>query len=162
MWKSILGRDDDNEEQGEGLVLDDEEGFCSFSNLQRIYAFFACMAAGLVCMFLSCVVFAKPIKFALLFSFGNFLAVGSTTFLIGPRKQIRMMFDTVRVFATVIYVTCVVLTLVCALLFHSMILSIVAIICEVLALIWYGLSYIPLARRMVSNMITRIFNRASK
>nr|GMD56683.1 vesicle transport protein SFT2B [Ipomoea batatas] len=50
-----------------------------------------------------------------MFSFGNILAVGSTIFLVGPRKQIKMMFDPVRVFATVAYVICVIFALVCAL-----------------------------------------------
>ncbi|CAH9111867.1 unnamed protein product [Cuscuta epithymum] len=161
MWRSILGRDD-NEQQQEDGFLEDEEGFCSLSHVQRMYVFFACMATGLVCMFLSCVAFAKPVKFALLFSLGNMLAVGSTTFLIGPCKQIRMMFDPIRVFATVLYFICVVLTLVCALLIHSVILSILAIICEVLALLWYGLSYIPFARKVVTNMTTRPFKREPK
>ncbi|EXB94233.1 Vesicle transport protein SFT2B [Morus notabilis] len=62
----------------------------------------------------SMIVFAKPIKFALLFTFGNVLAVGSTTFLIGAGKQMRMMFDSARVYATAIYLGCVVLALICA------------------------------------------------
>ncbi|XP_057722718.1 uncharacterized protein LOC130936637 isoform X3 [Arachis stenosperma] len=47
------------------------------SPTQRIYRFAACLIAGLACMLLSMIVFAKPIKFALLFTFGNVLAVGS-------------------------------------------------------------------------------------
>nr|GMD55106.1 vesicle transport protein SFT2B [Ipomoea batatas] len=160
MWKSILGKDDNGNQLGDN-ILDDEEGFCSFSPLQRIYAFSACLGAGIVCMFLSYVAFARPIRFALLFSFGNILAVGSTIFLVGPRKQIKMMFDPVRVFATVAYVICVIFALVCALWMHSVILSILAVIFEILALLWYGLSYIPFARGMVSNMIRRVFNRES-
>lgn len=41
---------------------------------------------------------------------------GSTAFLIGPAQQIRMMFDPVRMYATTIYIGCVVLALICALL----------------------------------------------
>ncbi|KAJ6373620.1 hypothetical protein OIU78_029322 [Salix suchowensis] len=64
----------------------------------------------------SLIVFAKPIKFALLFTFGNVLAVGSTAFLIGPKRQLGMMFDPVRIYATAIYLGCVVLALIFALL----------------------------------------------
>ncbi|KAL0434550.1 UNVERIFIED_CONTAM: hypothetical protein Slati_2789300 [Sesamum latifolium] len=73
MWKFIQGSD---EEQQDNL-LEEIEGLCSLSSVQRIYVFAACLLAGLVCMFLSMIVFAKPIKFALLFTFGNMLAVGS-------------------------------------------------------------------------------------
>ncbi|PIN20513.1 hypothetical protein CDL12_06799 [Handroanthus impetiginosus] len=109
-------------------------------------------------MFLSLIVFARPIKFALLFTFGNILAVGSTAFLIGSGQQLRMMFDPVRIYATAIYIGCVIVALVCALWIHSKILTIIAIICEICALIWYSLSYIPFARGMVSNLTIRLFD----
>ncbi|KAB2620342.1 vesicle transport protein SFT2B [Pyrus ussuriensis x Pyrus communis] len=139
MWgklnQSTLG---DNEEGGESLLDEESEGLFNLSATQ------------------SMIVFAKPIKFAVLFTFGNLLAVGSTAFLFGPARQMRMMFDTVRVFATAIYLGCVVLALICALLIRSKILTIIAIICEICALIWYSLSYIPFARRMVSGLMIRL------
>ncbi|KAF8412119.1 hypothetical protein HHK36_000075 [Tetracentron sinense] len=122
---------------------------------QRIYGFAASLVAGLVCMFLSLIVFARPIKFAVIFTFGNVLAIGSTAFLLGPGQQIRMMFDPVRVYATAIYIGSVILALVCALWIHSKVLTILAIISEICALIWYSLSYIPFARRMVSDLMIR-------
>ncbi|KAB2598787.1 vesicle transport protein SFT2B [Pyrus ussuriensis x Pyrus communis] len=125
MWgklnQSTLG---DNEEGGESLLDEESEGLFNLSATQRMYAFAACFLAGMLCMFLSMIVFAKPIKFAVLFTFGNLLAVGSTAFLFGPARQMRMMFDTVRVFATAIYLGCVVLALICALLIRSKILTI--------------------------------------
>ncbi|KAL6123090.1 hypothetical protein ACLB2K_075613 [Fragaria x ananassa] len=160
MWgklnQSMLGN---NEEQGEEGFFDEEsEGLCSLSATQRMYAFGGCLLAGMACMFLSMIVFAKPIKFAILFTFGNLLAVGSTAFLFGPAQQMRMMFDTVRIYATAIYLGCVVLALICALLIHSKVLTLIAIICEICALIWYSLSYIPFARRMVSELMIRLCN----
>lgn len=100
--------------------------------------------------------FAKPIKFAVVFTCGNLLAVGSTVFLIGAAQQMRMMFDSTRVFATAIYLGCVALALICALWIHSKVLTIIAIIIEICALIWYSLSYIPFARRMVSDLMVRL------
>ncbi|KAK6135200.1 hypothetical protein DH2020_031045 [Rehmannia glutinosa] len=137
MWKLTQGTDD---EEQQDYLLEDTEGLCSLSPVQ------------------SMIVFAKPIKFALLFTFGNMLAVGSTALLIGPEQQLRMMFDTVRVYATAIYVGSVIVALVCALLIHSKILTIIAIICEICALIWYSLSYIPFARRIVSDVTIRLFD----
>ncbi|BBG98386.1 Got1/Sft2-like vescicle transport protein family [Prunus dulcis] len=101
-----------NEEGGEGFLDEESDGFCALSATQSL------------------IVFAKPIKFAVLFTFGNLLAVGSTAFLFGPGQQMRMMFDSVRVYATAIYLGCVVIALICALLIHSKILTIIAIICE--------------------------------
>ncbi|THG01553.1 hypothetical protein TEA_023888 [Camellia sinensis var. sinensis] len=109
-------------------------------------------------LFESLIVFAKPIKFAVLFTFGNMLAVGSTAFIIGPGQQMRMMLDPVRIYATAIYVGCVVLALICALVIRSKVLTILAIISEICALIWYSLSYIPFARRLVSDMMIRLFD----
>ncbi|XP_077226605.1 got1/Sft2-like vescicle transport protein family [Tasmannia lanceolata] len=155
MWKlqaSLLGGDEERQDD----FLDDFNGSCPLSPLQRLYGFAGCLAAGLACMLLSLVVFARPIKFAIIFTFGNLLAIGSTAFLIGPGQQIRMMLDTVRIYATAIYVGSVILALVCALLIHSKILTIIAIICEICALIWYSLSYIPFARNMVSELLVRL------
>ncbi|GMY07496.1 vesicle transport protein SFT2B [Fagus crenata] len=156
MWKlneSILGGDGEGRE---GFLDDESEGLCSLSPMQRIYAFAGCLVAGLVCMILSLVVFAKPIKFAVLFTLGNVFAVGSTAFLLGPGQQIRMMFDPVRVYASAIYIGCVVIALICALWIHNKILTILAIVGELCALIWYSLSYIPFARRMVSELMVRL------
>ncbi|XP_041010052.1 vesicle transport protein SFT2B [Juglans microcarpa x Juglans regia] len=158
MWKLNESMLEGNEERGDGFLDDESDGFCSLSPMQRVYGFAACLVAGLVCMILSLIVFAKPIKFAALFTFGNVLAVGSTAFLIGPRQQIGMMFDSVRVYATSIYLGCVVIALICALWIHNKILTILAIICEFCALIWYSLSYIPFARRMVSGLMVRLWD----
>ncbi|CAA0824675.1 Got1/Sft2-like vescicle transport protein family [Striga hermonthica] len=145
MWRFF--HDDDEQRD---YLLEDSQSLCSLSPAQqRIYGFAALLLAGLVFMLLSLVVFAKPIKFALLFTFGNVLAVGSTALLIGTRQQLRMMFDADRVYATAVYVGSVIVALVCALLIHSKILTVVAIICEICALFWYSLSYIPFARRML-------------
>nr|ACU17006.1 unknown [Glycine max] len=156
MWNIARTLTGDNEDQEEGLLGEDSGGLCSLSTTQRIYGFASCLVAGLACMLLSMIVFAKPIKFAALFTFGNLLAVGSTAFLLGPAQQLGMMVDPVRVFATAIYLGCVAIALICALWIHSKVLTIIAIIIEIGALIWYSLSYIPFARRMVSELMIRL------
>nr|ACG36321.1 SFT2 domain containing 2 [Zea mays] len=153
LHRSLVGGDD--EDQSEDSILADTEDLCSLSPLQRIYAFAACLVAGLTLMILSFIVFARPIKFAVMFTFGNILAVGSTAFVMGPQKQLRMMFDPVRLYATAVYVGCVVLALIFALWIHDKLLTLIAVICEICALFWYSLSYIPLARRMVSDLMVK-------
>uniref|UniRef100_A0A7N0R915 Vesicle transport protein n=1 Tax=Kalanchoe fedtschenkoi TaxID=63787 RepID=A0A7N0R915_KALFE len=67
-----------------------------------------------------------------------------------------MMFDPVRMYASLLYIGSVVVALIFALWIHNKILTIVAIICEICALIWYSLSYIPFARRVVSQLMVRL------
>ncbi|CAK9318190.1 unnamed protein product [Citrullus colocynthis] len=155
MWKLSRGVFIDDEEHGQSLLDEDSEDLCSLTPVQRLYAFGGCLTGGVVCMILSLLVFAKPLKFAVLFTFGNVLAVGSTAFLFGPGQQMRLMFDSVRIYATAIYLGCVVLALICALWIHNKILTVIAMISEICALIWYSLSYIPFARRMVSELMIR-------
>lgn len=165
MWKlsqSLFagggGGDEEESSRDNNWLLDESQDLCSLSPTQRVYGFAACLLAGFVCMYLSLLVIVIPIKFALLFTFGNMLAIGSTVFLIGLGQQIRMMLDPVRVYATAIYVGFVVLALICALLIHSKVLTLIAITCEIFALIWYSLSYIPFARRIVSDVMIRLFD----
>ncbi|XP_042503459.1 vesicle transport protein SFT2B isoform X2 [Macadamia integrifolia] len=134
MWKLNLPFLDGDEEQ-EGSLLGESDGLCSLSPMQRIYGFAASLVAGLAFMLLSLIVFAKPIKFAIMFSFGNILAVGSTAFLIGPGQQITMMLDSSRIYATAIYIGSVLLALISALWIHNEVLTLLAMISEICALI---------------------------
>ncbi|XP_078428226.1 uncharacterized protein LOC144700651 isoform X2 [Wolffia australiana] len=109
---------------------------------------FACCLASL-----SLIVFVKPIKFGILFTFGNFLAIISTVFLIGPCAQLRLMGDPVRIYATAIYFGSFFFALICAFMIRSKMLTLLSIVAEICALLWYSLSYVPFARRMVSNLV---------
>lgn len=92
MWNFTQGED------AEQQLLEGSDGFCSLTATQRVYAFAACLLGGFLFMLLSLIVFAIPIKFALLFTLGNLFSVGSTAFLIGHEQQLRMMLDPVRVY----------------------------------------------------------------
>ncbi|URE21585.1 Got1/Sft2-like family [Musa troglodytarum] len=146
--QSLHGGDQDREDD----LLGEFEGSDSWSPLQRLYGFAASLVIGFAFVLLSLIVFYRPIKFGIMFTFGNILAVGSTAFLIGPVQQARMMLDPVRIYATAIYVGSAIVALVCALWIHSKMLTLIAIIIEICALVWYSLSYVPFARRMVSEL----------
>ncbi|KAF6173035.1 hypothetical protein GIB67_006411 [Kingdonia uniflora] len=196
MWKLLGGGEDEDNNEEENILDNESEQLCSLSPLQRLYAFAGSLGVGFIFMFLSLITFARPIKFAILFTLGNILAVGSfqkkesltssprrsfniykfficllllpaelyskpetssdsTAFLMGPGRQIRMMFDPVRLYASAIYLGSVFLALICGLLIHNKLLTLLAIIIEIPALIWYSLSYVPFARRMVSELVLR-------
>ncbi|XLV02660.1 hypothetical protein S245_016997, partial [Arachis hypogaea] len=96
--------------------------------------------------------------FAVAFTLGNLLSLGSTAFLIGPKRQFTMMLDPVRIYATAIYIASMIIALFCALYVHNKLLTLLAIILEFGALIWYSLSYIPFARSMVSKIMVSCFD----
>lgn len=154
--KMLVGMEVDEEaaeEETSSSFIDDFNRDCTLSTTQRLYGFAICLATGLACTFLSMLVFFRPIKFAITFTFGNMLALGSTAFLIGPKRQVGMMLDPVRIYATALYIASIIIALFCALYVHNKLLTLFAIILEFSALIWYSLSYIPFARSMVSKVM---------
>ncbi|OMO61138.1 Vesicle transport protein, Got1/SFT2-like protein [Corchorus capsularis] len=163
--KMLVGMevDDDNEqpalEEGNSFAfMDDFNRQCTLTTKQRFYGFAICLVAGLSCTILSILVFFHPIKFGITFTFGNLLALGSTAFLIGPKRQVSMMLDPVRIYATAIYLASMIIALFCAFYVHNKLLTLLAIILEFGALIWYSLSYIPFARSMVSKIVYACFD----
>lgn len=146
------------EESGSFAFMDDFNRNCTLSTKQRFNGFVICFVAGLTCTFLSMLVFFNPIKFGITFTLGNLLALGSTAFLIGPKRQVTMMLDPVRIYATAIYLASIIIALFCALYVHNKLLTLLAIVLEFGALIWYSLSYIPFARSMVSKVMLGCFD----
>ncbi|XP_029122448.1 uncharacterized protein [Elaeis guineensis] len=140
--KMLVGMDVDEEAtpQQEPSFFDDFNRDCTLSTQQSMLVFF------------------RPIKFGITFTFGNLLALGSTAFLIGPKRQVDMMLDPVRIYATAIYIASMIIALFCALYVHSRLLTLLAIILEFGALVWYSLSYIPFARSIVSKIMASCFD----
>ncbi|KAK4567273.1 hypothetical protein RGQ29_003187 [Quercus rubra] len=161
--KMIVGMEVDEEQQEEEssssfAFMDDFNRNCTLSTKQRLYGFAICFVAGLTCTLLSMLVFFNPIKFGMTFTMGNLLSLGSTAFLIGPKRQVTMMLDPVRIYATALYLASMIIALFCALYVHNKLLTLLAIILEFGALIWYSLSYIPFARSMVSKVMVACFD----
>ncbi|KAG4941835.1 hypothetical protein JHK87_045706 [Glycine soja] len=150
--KIMVGMDAEDEDQQAAALnssnsfafMDDFNRNCTLSTTQRLYGFAICFAAGLTCTLLSMLVFFKPIKFAIAFTLGNLLSLGSTAFLIGPKRQVTMMLDPVRIYATAIYIASMIIALFCALYVHNKLLTFLAIILEFGALVWYVTNF-PIA-----------------
>ncbi|CAA3029368.1 vesicle transport protein SFT2B isoform X2 [Olea europaea var. sylvestris] len=160
--KMLVGMEVEDEEQPKEessfAFMDDFNRNCTLSTKQRLYGFVTCLVAGITCTLLSMLVFFNPIKFGVTFSFGNLLALGSTGFLIGPKRQVAMMLDPARIYATALYIASIIVALFCAVYVHNKLLTLLAIILEFGALIWYSLSYIPFARSMVSKIMVSCFD----
>ncbi|CAI0430972.1 unnamed protein product [Linum tenue] len=159
--KILVGMEveEDHEEQpsassrDSSSLIDDFNRNCALSSKQRLYGFAICFVSGLSCTFLSMLFFFHPIKFGVTFTFDNLLALGSTAFLIGPKRQVTMMLDPVLIYVTALYLASIIIALFCAVYVHSKILTLFAVILEFGALFWYNLSYVPFARSMVSKIM---------
>ncbi|CAF0865918.1 unnamed protein product [Adineta steineri] len=84
--------------------------------------------------------------FAVLYSVAIIFGLGSTIFLMGPMKQLKKMFDSSRLIATIVFLASIVMTLISALVIKSGVLVLIFVIVQFLALGWYTISYIPFAR----------------
>ncbi|XP_078434396.1 got1/Sft2-like vescicle transport protein family [Wolffia australiana] len=158
--KMVVGMEVDEEanEGADSSFFDDFNRHCTLSTKQRLYGFAVCLCVGLACTLLSMLVFFNPVKFGITFTFGNLCALGSTAFLIGPKRQVVMMLDPVRIYASAIYLASLIIALFCAFYVHNKALTLLAVILEFAALVWYSLSYIPFARSMVSKAFVACFD----
>lgn len=143
-------------------ITDSQESLCPSLNFkQRLQGCGFCCGFGLICLLLSWVTvfLMQYIFFGILFTLGNLLILGGTFFLAGPVKQFKSMFSEGRWIASVIYIISMVLTIVCAVVLDSGILTIIMCIIQLAALGWYILSYIPFARDAVKAAISSVFNK---
>jgi hypothetical protein len=131
---------------------EDDDNLCpTLTFKQRIMGFGATLCISLiVCVGAWIALFKKDyIWFGVLNTCANILALLSSLFLSGPKKQAKKMFEEKRQIATGVYLLTMVLTFIAALVIKSPALTIVCCIIQYLAMIWYGLSYIPFARDAV-------------
>jgi hypothetical protein len=156
--KVFSGQDDEDEHD----IVTQVSDATTFSWETRLKGFIICFALGVVCSLLSTFLLFVPggglIAFAILYTFGNVMAICSTFFLMGPCNQIKRMFAETRIIATIIVIVCLALTLCAALWWKLPGLAILFCILQFLAMTWYGLSYIPFARDAIKKCFTSCIN----
>lgn len=123
------------------------------STSTRFYGFVGCVILGVVCgalsfMYIPAIV-VKPSKFAVMYTMGNILAIASGMFLFGPWNQVKRMFAPDRAIASTIYIASMIATLYAALILKNGLLVIILLLVQVAALVYFSLSYIPFARRVL-------------
>ena len=91
----------------------------------------------------------RPSKFAIPYTVGNLMSIGSTGFLVGPWRQIKTMFDTTRIVGSLVFFTSMIGTLYFAFVMKSGVGVLTCVIIQFAAYIWYVASYIPFGRAMV-------------
>ncbi|KAL4213222.1 Got1/Sft2-like family-domain-containing protein [Rhizopus microsporus] len=140
-----------SEHSDQGLMDDGSWQYFGLSKTQRLYAFGISFVIGAIISILSTLLLLtmNTTGFAILYSIGNIVSILSLTFIIGLKKQFKTMFAPVRFWATVIYLTLLVLTLVLSITIHNLALSLVLVIVQFGALVWYSASYIPYGREII-------------
>ncbi|KAJ3323916.1 hypothetical protein HDV06_000892 [Boothiomyces sp. JEL0866] len=139
--------------------MDDMCGGFKLTRIQRFQAFGVCFGAGFLISFFATFSLwtAQFGLFAVLYSIGNIISLMATGFLIGFTKQFKKMFDETRRTATIVFLSSLVITLICAFVLQIAILTLIAALVQFLALLWYSLSYIPFARDGVKGMFKSCF-----
>lgn len=103
--------------------------------------------------------FGDPLPFVIVSTVGNIISLSGACFLSGPRAQTRKMFHETRRIASVVYLSCMLITLLVAFLCTGFKwqapLMIILMITQYVAVTWYCLSYIPFARDAVKKAFLR-------
>jgi hypothetical protein len=146
-----------NESPRSGSVVEDLTSNCpSLSYQERLIGCLTCFILGFVLSLgstfrLARLVHGHPGSFAIAYTIGNILSLASSSFFVGPVKQVKTMFAEKRRGSTIAYLLLIVLTL--TLCFAPNVpsrtgLVLLSVCCQFLALIWYTLSYIPFGRKI--------------
>lgn len=154
--KSVLSGEEARREDRTVLETVNEASSLSWST--RIKGFIVCFIIGIGCTILGvCCLFLPKIGitlFIVFYTFGNICTLGSSMFLMGPVKQLKRMCDKTRALATIIMITCLVLTLCAAFWWKNFGLALLFVILQVLSFAWYSLSYIPCVREAILKMVS--------
>jgi hypothetical protein len=93
----------------------------------------------------------NPLPFASMYTLGNILALFSSMFLCGPARQLKLMMDEKRKVTAIIYVSCLVATIVVIFIpmqqLAKLLIIFILVLTQMASGLWYNLSYIPFGRR---------------
>ncbi|KAL8959366.1 MAG: hypothetical protein Q9193_003759 [Seirophora villosa] len=127
---------------------EEEEGWFALSRWDRLLVFGACNAAAVVCFVICFALFPvlslRPRKFAILWSLGSMLFLASWAVLMGPLQYAQHLISGPRLPFTAAYFGSITLTLVFAIKLQNTILTLLSAIVQLVALVWYLVSYFPM------------------
>ncbi|EMF17122.1 protein transport protein SFT2 [Sphaerulina musiva SO2202] len=127
---------------------EEEEGWFALSRWDRLLLFgglnLAAIALFVVCFTLMPILSLRPRKFAILWTMASMLFLGSWAILMGPMVYVRHLVSQERLPFTATYFGSIALTLYFAVGLRSTILTLLTSIVQIVALIWYLVSYFPM------------------
>ena len=135
--------------------------FPTLSLKDRLIGFAICFVFGYLLEFMALgslvgLLLGRSKKFAFLYTTGNIVSIFGTFFLIGPQRQLKYMLDPIRKGASLIFIFSIILTIISIYLFKSKLLTILCVIIQFGAFIWYVMSYIPYGRDCLKAISQRI------
>eukprot|EP01127_Copromyxa_protea_P007458 TRINITY_DN17356_c0_g1_i1.p1 TRINITY_DN17356_c0_g1~~TRINITY_DN17356_c0_g1_i1.p1 ORF type:complete len:168 (-),score=26.05 TRINITY_DN17356_c0_g1_i1:28-456(-) len=137
----------------------ENESICpNLSLKKRLIGFAVCCVVAMCFTTLSLFMLFKKqyAVFAVCFSLSNVIALASTMFLVGPKKQFKKMLHPSRLVSFCVFVGAMIGTLICAFTIKNTALIIVLCIVQWLAFIWYSLSFVPCAQKCVKSLCQRM------
>jgi len=127
---------------------EEEEGWFALSRWDRLLVFGGCNLAALACFVICFALFPvltlKPRKFAILWSVGSLMFLASWAVLMGPVQYAVHLISGPRLPFTAAYFGSIVMTIYFAVGLHSTILTLFSAIVQLVALVWYLVSYFPM------------------
>lgn len=126
---------------------EEEEGWFALSRWDRILLFgglnLAAIALFVVCFTLLPILSLRPRKFAILWSMASALFLSSWAVMMGPLVYGRHLISQERIPFTATYFGSIALTLYFAVGLRSTILTLLSSMVQLVALVWYLVSYFP-------------------
>ncbi|TDH69298.1 hypothetical protein CCR75_002545 [Bremia lactucae] len=134
---------------------------CGLTKRQRLYGAIGCYLFGVLCGILSTLMLyggPKHVKqFAFFYTLGSVCSIGSSLFLIGPLRQLKVMCMPVRRVACCIWMSAMTTTLIIAFAFPKAgPLVLLLVIIQYAAMLWYGASYVPYGRAILRKGCTKL------
>ena len=94
----------------------------------------------------------KVSGFVVCLSFGTLSLLVSTVFLLGPVQQLKRMYHPTRIVALIVFLVCLGLAIYSGIQ-KKLIPAVIFGILEIIAFLWYALSYIPYARTLALKLV---------
>ncbi|EFJ42503.1 hypothetical protein VOLCADRAFT_83604 [Volvox carteri f. nagariensis] len=144
------------EQEEKGLMGQIDEAM-TLSWRNRLIGFGCCFGFGCLLTIISIPMLwtVQITKFAILYSVGSVVSVMSTLFLMGPVKQCQRMFEEKRILATIVYIAAIAGTLAVAFTTGNAGLCLIMLVIQLLALIWYCVTWIPGGQAALKSIIFR-------
>ena len=147
-----------NKESSSSMLSADniDEALCETCGMSRMQRYMTCtglFVTGWIISWLAFINLTNPSTFAILYTFGNLMAIISSFFLSGPCNQIKNMVKPVRIIATCVYLTMMGLTLFVAFKGYSAGIVFLCAFIQFLAMIWYIITYIPYGQTLLKNCL---------
>lgn len=135
----------------------------ALSYKQRMTGFLLCFLFGMIVSFsalgsIGGLLLGNPRPFAVKYTIGNLLSLGSSSFLVGPAKQCRDMLAPERFLASAIYFATLFGTLFSAFWLKVQIVTFAFVLVQFAALTWYMLSYVPYGQACLKRTVKKVIS----